>query len=67
MARLIYLDTFNSVYGQGWRRDNSFVSHNPTGAFCSGFYPFDSTNGGYVYPPGPTAFRGPGVGLVGLH
>ena len=24
-GRLIYLDTFNSVYGKGWRRENSFV------------------------------------------
>lgn len=61
-GRLIYLDTFNSVYGQGWRRENSFVSHKPTGAFCYGFYPFDPAKGGYVHPPGQTALRGPGVG-----
>jgi hypothetical protein len=59
---LIYLDTFNSVYGPGWRRENSFVSHNPTGAFCYGFYPFDPNKGGYAHPPGATAVRGPGVG-----
>src|SRR5581483_4305722 len=28
-GRLIYLDTYNSVYGEGWRRENSFVAHNP--------------------------------------
>ena len=44
-GRLVYLDTYNSVYGPGWRRENSFVSHNPTGAFCYGFYPFDPTKG----------------------
>jgi len=59
---LIYLDTFNSIYGAGWHRENSFVSHNPTGAFCYGFYPFDPTKGGYAHPPGQTAVRGPGVG-----
>jgi len=59
---LIYLDTFNSVYGAGWHRENSFVSHNPTGAFCYGFYPFDPTKGGYAHPPGQTAVRGPGIG-----
>jgi hypothetical protein len=59
---LIYLDTYNSVYGPGWRRENSFVSHNPTGVFCYGFYPFDPTKGGYKYPAGQTAKRGPGVG-----
>ena len=59
---LIYLDTYNSVYGQGWRRENSFVSHNPTGVFCYGFYSFDPTTGGYKHPPGWTARRGPGTG-----
>jgi len=61
-GRLIYLDTYNSVYGAGWRRENSFVAHNPTGVFCYGFYPFDPTRGGYHYPPGQTAKRGPGTG-----
>jgi hypothetical protein len=61
-GRLIYLDTYNSVYGPGWRRENSFVSHNATGAFCYGFYSFDPTRGGYKVPPGQTARRGPGTG-----
>lgn len=38
-GRNIYLDTFNSKYGQGWKRENSFLSHRPTGVFCYGFYP----------------------------
>jgi hypothetical protein len=38
-ARNIYVDTFNSAYGPGWKRENSFLSHNPTGTFCYGFYP----------------------------
>ena len=61
-GRLIYLDTHDSVYGPGWRRENSFVSHNPSGAFCYGFYSFDPTRGGYQHPPGQTAKRGPGIG-----
>jgi hypothetical protein len=61
-GRLIYVDTLNSVYGQGWRRENSFVPHNPTGVFCYGFYTFDPTKGGYQYPPGWTGRRGPGTG-----
>ena len=61
-GRLIYLDTFGSVYGAGWRRENSFVPHNPTGAFCYGFYSFDPTKGGYKHPAGQTAKRGPGIG-----
>ncbi|MDX6486934.1 MAG: hypothetical protein QOF43_2087 [Gaiellaceae bacterium] len=59
---LVYLDTFNSVYGPGWRRENSFVSHNPTGVFCYGFYNFDPSKGGYKKPPGWTGRRGPGTG-----
>ncbi len=59
---LVYLDTYNSVYGQGWRRENSFVTHNPTGVFCYGFYSFDPTKGGYKHPPAWTAKRGPGTG-----
>jgi hypothetical protein len=61
-GRLIYLDTYNSTYGPGWKRENSFVPHNPTGVFCYGFYPFDPTKGGYKHPPGATERRGPGVG-----
>lgn len=61
-GRLVYLDTYGSAYGGGWARENSFVSHNPTGVFCYGFYSFDPTKGGYVHPPGQTTERGPGVG-----
>lgn len=38
-GRNIYVDTFNSRYGRGWRRDNSFLTHKPKGTFCYGFYP----------------------------
>jgi hypothetical protein len=61
-GRLIYVDTLNSMYGAGWKRENSFVPHNPTGAFCYGFFTFDPTKGGYRHPPGSTARRGPGTG-----
>jgi hypothetical protein len=33
-GRNIYLDTFNSGYGRGWERENSFLAHRPTGVFC---------------------------------
>ena len=60
---LIYLDVLNApAYGPGWHRENSFVPHKPSGAFCYGFYTFDPTKGGYQHPPGQTARRGPGVG-----
>jgi hypothetical protein len=61
-GRLVYLDTLNSAYGPGWKRENSFVPHNPTGAFCYGFYSFDPTKGGYKHPPGAISRRGPGTG-----
>ena len=32
-GRAVYLDTFGSRYGPGWRRENSFVTHKPTGVF----------------------------------
>ena len=38
-GRNIYVDTFNSRYGPGWRRENSFLAQRPNGAFCYGFYP----------------------------
>ena len=38
-GRNIYLDTDNSAYGPGWKRENSFLTHTPTGAFCYGVFP----------------------------
>jgi hypothetical protein len=38
-GRNLYVDTFNSAYGPGWRRENGFLSHVGTGGFCYGFYP----------------------------
>lgn len=37
-GRNLYLDTFNSAYGKGWRRENSFLMHKNGGKFCYGFY-----------------------------
>lgn len=63
-GRLVYLDTYNSRYGKGWRRENAFLLHNPTGLFCYGFYPFDPTKG-YPHPQGyPSTPRGPGNGAA---
>jgi hypothetical protein len=38
-GRNIYVDTYDSAYGPGWRRENSFLSHRGTGAFCYSFNP----------------------------
>ena len=38
-GRNLYVDTFDSAYGKGWLRENSFLTHKGTGKFCYGFYP----------------------------
>jgi hypothetical protein len=38
-GRNVYVDTFDSTYGTGWRRENSFLTHTGTGAFCYSFNP----------------------------
>jgi hypothetical protein len=38
-GRNVFVDTFNSRYGRGWKRENAFLTHRGTGAFCYGFYP----------------------------
>jgi hypothetical protein len=37
-GRNLYVDTFNSAYGRGWKRENSFLMHTGSGAFCYGFF-----------------------------
>lgn len=37
-GRNVYIDTYNSAYGSGWRRENSFLTHRPNGTFCYGLY-----------------------------
>ena len=59
-GRNLYVDTFNSQYGKGWKRENSFLAHTNTGAFCYSFNPHSS------HPSGKgTQYRatvqGPGV------
>ena len=52
-GRNIYLDTLDSAYGPGWKRENSFLTHIRTGAFCYGFYEHDP------YPGYPAVGRRP--------
>jgi len=59
-GRNIYVDTFDSKYGMGWKRENSFLTHTNTGVFCYSFNPHGS------HPAGNgTQYRatveGPGV------
>ncbi len=41
-GRNLYVDTLDSAYGAGWKRENSFLMHRNTGMFCYGFYPHGS-------------------------
>ena len=63
-ARNVYIDTFNSMYGSGWKRDTAINTHRPSGGFCYTFVP-QSPPGGYPgtaggYPSDEP--RGPGLG-----
>jgi hypothetical protein len=68
-ARFFYVDTFNSVFGSGWRHDAGKVAHSRNGAFCYSFVP-QFTPPGYptheLRPPGNgdrhrVTVMGPGV------
>jgi hypothetical protein len=38
-GRNLYIDTFNSAYGPGWRRESGILTHRGTGTFCHSFVP----------------------------
>jgi hypothetical protein len=38
-GRVVNLDTLDSAYGPGWRRENAFLARRPDGTFCYGFVP----------------------------
>jgi hypothetical protein len=38
-GRSLYIDTLDSRYGAGWKRETSIVFRNPTGVFCYSFWP----------------------------
>ena len=38
-GRNVYVDTFDSVYGAGWKRENSFLTHKGDGVFCYSINP----------------------------
>jgi hypothetical protein len=68
-ARYFYIDTHNSVFGPGWKRDAAKVAHLRNGGFCFSFVP-QRPPPGYpsdkVRPPGNgdrhrVTIMGPGV------
>ena len=38
-GRNVYIDTLNSAYGPGWKRESGILLHRPTGTFCHSFVP----------------------------
>ena len=38
-GRSLYIDTYDSPYGAGWKRETSIVFRNPSGVFCYSFWP----------------------------
>lgn len=67
-GRSLYIDTFDSAYGPGWRRETSIVFRKPSGAFCYSFWPTHDASlpGAPARPAGKgTKYRisvvGPGV------
>lgn len=50
-ARYVYIDTFNSAYGPGWKRDGAKVTHSGSGTFCYSFAPLLQPPPGYPYIP----------------
>ncbi len=64
-GRNIYLDTFDSAYGPGWKRENSFLAHKGTGVFCYGLYehnPYPGYPGGRRPAGKGTRYRATAVG-----
>jgi hypothetical protein len=56
-GRNVYLDVLDApAYGLGWKRENSFLTHNPSGNFCYGLYAHAP------YPGYPEGLRPAGIG-----
>jgi len=76
-GRVLYLDTLDSAYGPGWRRENGFVARSPDGSFCYVLVPHQGPHGEARPPGNGRRYRlsttGPGVTpdvvveVAGLH
>jgi hypothetical protein len=68
-GRNLYIDTLNSAYGPGWKRESGILIHRGTGTFCHSFVPqrpFAGYPSQEVRPPAPgeryrITVGGPGV------
>jgi hypothetical protein len=59
-GRNLYVDTLDSAYGAGWKRENSFLTHKGTGVFCYSVNPHGSRPAGNGVRYRAT-IQGPGV------
>jgi hypothetical protein len=59
-GRNVFLDTFDSAYGPGWERENSFLTHKGTGVFCYSINPHGAHPAGNGKRYRATV-KGPGV------
>jgi hypothetical protein len=59
-GRNVYVDTYDSAYGKGWKRENSFLTHTGTGVFCYSVNPHGSHPAGNGSKYRATV-EGPGV------
>jgi len=68
-GRNVYIDTLDSAYGPGWRRESGILLHTPNGTFCHSFVPqkpFPGYPSQTMRPPAPgeryrATVMGPGV------
>jgi hypothetical protein len=69
-SRNVYIDTYDSAYGRGWKRESGILTHQSTGTFCHSFVPGQRPFDGYPsQEPRPAApgsryrvtVMGPGV------
>jgi hypothetical protein len=68
-ARNVYIDSFNSSYGKGWRHDTAITTHVRSGGFCYTFvaqrppkgYPSVKANGNGLGAKYRVTVMGPGV------
>ncbi len=68
-GRNLYIDTLNSAYGSGWKRESGILTHKGTGTFCHSFVPqrpFPGYPTQDIRPPAPgerhrITVGGPGV------
>jgi hypothetical protein len=68
-ARNVYIDTFDSDFGRGWRHDTAISTHSGSGAFCFTFvaqapprgYPSTKPNGNGLGARYRVSAIGPGV------